>query len=184
VQIGLHASRGRPQLGAEWHLYESEVVQSSPEIQLLGYRSLTVGSDVLASYFGRVVALSLPVSPDLSSHAGVDGTTTQLAVFGDVDSGWRFQWWSESPPQWQPLVALAREMARPSRQQVERTRRASRERRGGCVDKSATAGFLHASSARRASPAVSISTRRSGWKPSTDWSGYPRGLLRTRARPS
>jgi len=95
----------------EWRVYESEVVQSSPEIHLLGYRSLTVGSDVLTGYFRRVVELSLPLLPDLSNRAGVDGTTTQLAVFGDMDSGCRFQWWSEAPPQWQPLVVVVREMA-------------------------------------------------------------------------
>jgi hypothetical protein len=34
----------------------------------------------------------------------------QLAVFGDLWSSWRFQWWSEAPAAWRPLVAIAEEM--------------------------------------------------------------------------
>jgi hypothetical protein len=38
------------------------------------------------------------------------GIYTSRAVFGDLSSGWRFQWWSEWPEQWRPLVELAAEM--------------------------------------------------------------------------
>jgi hypothetical protein len=95
----------------EWRLYESDVDESWPLVQLVGYRTVKISSPLLAAYFQRVVALSLPVAPDLSRRAGADGTTTQLAVFGDLYSEWRFQWWSQSPAHWQPLVDLALEMS-------------------------------------------------------------------------
>jgi hypothetical protein len=94
----------------EWRLYECDVAESWPVVQLLGYRMVTISSPLLAAYFQRVVALSLPVAPDLSRGAGLDGTTTQLAVSGDLYSEWRFQW-SQSPAQWQPLGDLAPEMS-------------------------------------------------------------------------
>jgi hypothetical protein len=64
----------------------------------------------MAAYFDRVTALTLPLRPDLSGCGGADGTLYELSVVGDLSSGWRFQWWSDWPEQWRPLVELAEEM--------------------------------------------------------------------------
>ncbi len=98
------------QLEDEWWLYESDVVQSRPTIQLVGYNLISMDWEVLASFFKRIVSLSIPVSPDLSGGGGLDGKVIQLAVFGDLYSEWRFQWWSQSPTHWKPLIDLANEM--------------------------------------------------------------------------
>ena len=57
-----------------------------------------------------MTSLALPLLPDLSGGGGADGSLYQLAVFGDLYSEFRFQWWSEPPIQWQPLVNVANEM--------------------------------------------------------------------------
>jgi hypothetical protein len=57
-----------------------------------------IGAGVLASFFARVVSLSLPIAPYLIEMGGADGAIFQLAVFGDLNSEWRLQWWSEPPP--------------------------------------------------------------------------------------
>lgn len=48
--------------------------------------------------------------PDLSGMGGADGSNYELAVFGDLYSEFRFQWWSEPPAEWKPLVTIATEM--------------------------------------------------------------------------
>jgi hypothetical protein len=98
------------QRGDEWFLYRSAVV-GGPTIQLVGFDWLSADPLRLAGFYARVTALTLPLSPDRSGLAGADGTSYQLAVYGDLWSGWRFQWWSEYPRQWQPIVDLADEMA-------------------------------------------------------------------------
>jgi hypothetical protein len=98
------------QLQSEWWLFRSEVVESWPHVQLIDYQPIAIDAALLSSFFIRVVALSLPIAPSLNDMAGIDGDITQLAVFGDMFSECRFQWWSGSPPQWQPLVDLAAEM--------------------------------------------------------------------------
>ena len=42
--------------------------------------------------------------------AGLDGEIHQLAIFGDMWSELRFQWWSEPPHTWRPLVEISAEM--------------------------------------------------------------------------
>jgi len=64
----------------------------------------------LRAFFDRLTSLTLPIAPDLSNLAGADGETTQLALFGDLHSHVRFQWWSDYPPAWEPLVTIAKEM--------------------------------------------------------------------------
>ena len=100
------------QLEQQWTLYRSRVVARRPDVHLLGYDPVRIGPEVLSSFFTRVTELTLPIAPDLSGMVGLDGTVTHLAVFGDMWTGWRFQWWSQSPPQWQSLVGLADEMAK------------------------------------------------------------------------
>lgn len=93
-----------------WCLFRPRVLQSRPEMQLVGYDALSFPPDRLASFFARTTALSLPLAPDLSRCAGADGTMHELAVFGDLSSSWRFHWWSDPPKQWRPLVDIASEM--------------------------------------------------------------------------
>jgi hypothetical protein len=97
------------QAGDEWRLFRSRVAETRPT-QLVGYDHISFESDKLAAFFARVCALSLPLAPYLNQAAGIDGDMYHLAVFGDMYTEWRFQWWSESPPQWRPLVDLAHEM--------------------------------------------------------------------------
>lgn len=93
-----------------WRLFRPRVLQSWPEVQLVGYDAVLFPADRLASYFDRVTALSLPMAPDLSGCGGCDGTMHEFAVFGDLFSSWRFRWWSQPPKQWSPLVDIASEM--------------------------------------------------------------------------
>ena len=93
-----------------WWLFRSEVIESLPNVQLIDYRPVLIDPAVLSSFFSRVIALSLPIAPDLDDTAGLDGEIQQLAVFGDMLSECRFQWWSVPPLQWKPLVDLAGEM--------------------------------------------------------------------------
>jgi hypothetical protein len=96
--------------GAEWRLFSSQVVESPPQLMLVGYNHIPIDSKVLSSFFERVVSTSLPLAPFLDGSAGLDGTLFELAIFGDKLSEWRFKWWSVSPPQWSELVAIANEM--------------------------------------------------------------------------
>lgn len=98
------------QLEEEWWLFKSRVVAPWPAVQLLGYDPVLFDPIALSSFFKRVVNLTFPISPDLSGMGGLDGTVTQLAVFGDLFSELRFQWWSEPPPHWKPLTKIAAEM--------------------------------------------------------------------------
>jgi hypothetical protein len=93
-----------------WMLYRSEAIQKRLSVTLVGYELVAVEGAALKTLFQRVTTMSLPLKPDLSQHAGADGTLTQLAVFGDLYTEWRVQWWSHSPPQWKPLADLAQEM--------------------------------------------------------------------------
>lgn len=94
-----------------WHLYRSDVLSDRP-LHLLGYARLSIESGILESFFNRIVSLTLPIMPTLNGMAGADGESFQLAIFGDMWSEVRFQWWSEPPQAWMPLVAIAAEMIR------------------------------------------------------------------------
>jgi hypothetical protein len=100
----------RVRQGREWQLVRPRVVATQPELLVVGHDVVPFPSAALAAYFERVAALRLPLRPDLSGYEGADGTLHELAVFGDLSSAWRFQWWSEWPEQWRPLVELAAEM--------------------------------------------------------------------------
>lgn len=95
---------------SKWFLYRQRVVVPWPSIQVVGYDPVPCPDKVLSGFFSRMTGLTLPLVPYLNGMSGFDGTTTQLAIYGDMWSEWRFQWWSESPPQWQPLVTLTEEM--------------------------------------------------------------------------
>jgi hypothetical protein len=94
----------------EWQLIHPRVIDTAPTLLVVGHDVVPVPSTELVAYFTRVTAITLPLRPDLSGSLGLDGTMYELAVAGDSYSGWRFQWWSEWPEQWRPLVELANEM--------------------------------------------------------------------------
>jgi hypothetical protein len=98
------------QRGNEWQLVRPRVVETEPALLVVGHDVVPLPSATVAAYFERVTALTLPLRPDLSGHGGADGTLYELSVVGDLSSGWRFQWWSDWPEQWRPLVELAEEM--------------------------------------------------------------------------
>lgn len=94
----------------EWQLIRPRVVKREPALLVVGHDVVPFASSSLATYFERVSSISLPLRPDLSGSSGADGTLYELAVFGDLSSAWRFQWWSDWPKQWQQLVELADEL--------------------------------------------------------------------------
>jgi len=94
----------------KWQLIRPQVVAVDPELLVVGHDVVPFASSDLANYFERVASLTVPLRPDLSGSRGMDGTLWELAVFGDLLSEWRFQWWSECPELWRPLVDLAAEM--------------------------------------------------------------------------
>lgn len=93
-----------------WRLYRATVLQPGPDAYLVGYDRLSFPSDRLAAYFEQIIRTSLPIAPDLSGTCGFDGTTYQLAVFGDKSTSWRFQWWSTARSNWGPLAHIVSEM--------------------------------------------------------------------------
>jgi hypothetical protein len=99
-------------LGSVWRLFRSEVSDEdySELMRLTGYEELDAEDDMLRGYVDRLRALTLPIGPMLNDLGGLDGTSYHLALFGDLHSEVRFQWWSDSPPQWAPLVEIANEM--------------------------------------------------------------------------
>jgi hypothetical protein len=103
-----------------WLLFLSQVTGGTPEVLLVGYEPIPFDSAALASYYDRVATLTLPLAPIPSDQLGLDGDMTQLAIFGGLFSECRFQWWSEPPPQWLPLVGIASEMAEAFAEALER----------------------------------------------------------------
>lgn len=96
----------------DWALYASAVVSEEWEPQLIGYDRVSFSSERLAGLFGDLISTSLPLAPDLSGGGGLDGTRYQLAVYGDLSSEWRLQWWSKWPAPWSPVVERALAMDR------------------------------------------------------------------------
>ncbi|MDG3002396.1 hypothetical protein [Paludisphaera mucosa] len=98
-------------LGVTWRLFRSEISNedySGPKLS--GYEELDASGDMLREYFDKLRTLTLPIGPLLNDMGGLDGTDYHLALFGDLQSEVRLRWWTESPPQWSPLVAIADDM--------------------------------------------------------------------------
>jgi hypothetical protein len=93
-----------------WRLFRPNVLDSSIGLVVVGYDAVPIESNRLEVFFRRIIGLSMPIAPDLSSCGGADGTSYELAIFGDLHSSWRFQWWSQAPKHWRPLVEVASEM--------------------------------------------------------------------------
>lgn len=99
----------------EWRLFRSTIPRLNEHnvhegIKLLGYEELGIESDILRAYFDKLRSLTLPIAPLFNGMGGLDGTSFQLALFGDPHAQVRFQWWSDPPPQWEPLIEIANEM--------------------------------------------------------------------------
>jgi hypothetical protein len=98
-------------LDSEWVLYSAKVIDPGwPTITVQGYEPVQFDGNRLRSYFDRLASLTLPIAQHSDDQAVLDGETTQLALFGDLFSFVRFQWWSEYPPAWEPLVGITNEM--------------------------------------------------------------------------
>ena len=96
---------------SEWLLYSSTVVDPDwSDLKVQGYEPVPFDGDKLKAYFERLTSLTLSVAPDFSKMGGLDGVITQLALFGDLSSQVRYQWWSEHPSGWSPLVEIVDEM--------------------------------------------------------------------------
>jgi hypothetical protein len=98
------------QSGQELRLFSSRVAESGLAVRLVGCEELQFESARLANYFQRATELTIPLVPLLNNSAGADGTRYHFALFGDMHSAWRFEWWSEPPAQWGPLARLVGEM--------------------------------------------------------------------------
>lgn len=98
------------ELQGNFSLFQSHIVEVCFYFKLKGYQRLDVSSDVLQDYLHRLCQISLSISPTFNGMHGLDGTTYQLALFGDMHSNVRFVWWSEPPEQWRALVGLTGKM--------------------------------------------------------------------------
>ncbi len=67
------------QLEEEWTLYSSTVIRPWPDLTLIGYESVKFQTEGLRDYFNLLVALALPIAPDLGGMEGLDGAITQIA---------------------------------------------------------------------------------------------------------
>jgi hypothetical protein len=95
----------------EFVLYSSTVQEHSwRNLRVQGYEPVPFESDRLRAFLERLKTVQMPIAPALNGLGGLDGETTQLALFGDLHSQVRFQWWSDPPPGWEPLVEIANEM--------------------------------------------------------------------------
>jgi hypothetical protein len=74
------------------------------------YVRVPIDGEALASALTRLQAIELPIKPWVSSMSGLDGTSFEVAVFGDLSSEVRFTWWEDAPPKWKPLAALAKKL--------------------------------------------------------------------------
>lgn len=100
------------QLGERWLLYTAKVVAARfpGPLKVQGYNPVEFPPEQLADYFRRLVALNIPIAPELRNIAGLDGCFTQLTLFGGLSSRVQFEWWSDPPPGWTPLTTLTDEI--------------------------------------------------------------------------
>lgn len=82
-------------------VYRSEIGKFS---KLYNYTAIDFPSKISENFIKYLQKLKLRISPIFVSEAGLDGTTTELAFFGDLHSGFRFRWWSNPPPNWKKMT--------------------------------------------------------------------------------
>lgn len=99
-------------LDPAWRLFRSIVLNEGRggRAELSGYEELDAPRDLLKGYSDKLRALALPIGPSLDDMCGIDGTSYHLSLFGGLHSEVRFRWWTDSPPQWAPLIAIANDM--------------------------------------------------------------------------
>jgi hypothetical protein len=95
-----------------WTLGRPRLVASDGDPLLAGFDQVSFSSQRLQDFHRQLLALALPLGPNLDGFGGADGSLYQLAVYGDIFAHFRFQWWSVPPPQWQPMVNILSEMIR------------------------------------------------------------------------
>lgn len=93
--------------GDTFYVYRSDI---SAHGMLINYTRLDYPSAQAATFLRKITKLKFKISPDFSSQGGVDGQKTEIAVFGDLQSGLRFCWWTQWPRNWKPLVDLTEKM--------------------------------------------------------------------------
>ncbi len=98
------------ELDKEFRIYRSDIKLVNGERKALGYSELQANSNALKLFVYELESTELSLTPDHSGRGGFDGTSFQIALFGDLSSAVRFQWWGKGPSQWQELIEIAREM--------------------------------------------------------------------------
>lgn len=93
-----------------YQLYRSRIILERLHFRLSGYEELDADPEALGQYFARLRNIALPIAPDFSGMAGLDGTLCELSLSGDMHSAVRFHWWSEGPDHWRSLITIANEM--------------------------------------------------------------------------
>jgi hypothetical protein len=78
-------------------------------LQLVGMQPLEVPSRTLEEFWAEVTSLELSLDID-GDRQGLDGTSYELAVFGELSVRIRVRWWEQPPPRWEPLGNLADRM--------------------------------------------------------------------------
>lgn len=96
------------QVNDTWTLYRATTPVGTAKAH--GYTQQEASSERLQAYFDELCAINLPIKPDLSACAGADGETYQIAIFGDLGTTVRIQWWTDYPSQWNELVGVASRM--------------------------------------------------------------------------
>lgn len=96
------------QLGETWSLYRGKIPITKARV--LGHDKQDIESAQLQRYFEELCAADLPLRPDLSGTAGCDGTMCQMAIFGDLFTAIRLEWWSDYPRQWTVPIDIANRM--------------------------------------------------------------------------
>ena len=94
--------------GGDLALYHSEVSPRSG--WMFEYVRVPIDGEALASALTQLQAIEVPIKPWVSSTSRLDGTSFEVALFGDLSSEVRFTWWEDAPPKWKPLAALAKKL--------------------------------------------------------------------------
>jgi hypothetical protein len=93
-----------------YNLFRSKASRTASTISLVGFDQIEHPSSQLQHFVQSLFAINMPIAPVLTDTAGLDGVSLHLVLFGDLHSMSRFDWWSDPPPAWEPMVSLANAM--------------------------------------------------------------------------